>query len=43
MFETNFANQAYKNIYFIANTPSEAINYINNYKHENIYDKYLRE
>lgn len=43
MFATNFANHNYRNLYFVANSPSEAIDYINNYTHQNIYDKYLRE
>lgn len=43
MFETGFAIEAYKSLYYIAQTPEEAINYIKNYTPEHIYDKYLRE
>lgn len=43
MFETGFALKSYKLLYFVANTPNDAIEYLKNYVPENIYDKYLRE
>jgi cytokinin riboside 5'-monophosphate phosphoribohydrolase len=43
MFDTGFAIEAYKNLYYIAQSPEDAINYIKNYTPEHIYDKYLRE
>lgn len=43
MFETGFALKSYKLLYFVANTPNDAIEYLKNYLPENIYDKYLRE
>jgi uncharacterized protein (TIGR00730 family) len=42
-FLQNFANEEYRELYYVANTPIEAINYIKNYKYSNIYDKYLRQ
>lgn len=46
-FETlylkSFANIAYKDLYYVASSSNEAIDYIKNYKFSNIYDKYLRE
>ncbi|NLA23633.1 MAG: TIGR00730 family Rossman fold protein [Bacteroidales bacterium] len=41
-FKQNFANENYRKLYFISESIDEAINYIKNYKHENIYDKYLK-
>ncbi|MDD3687061.1 MAG: TIGR00730 family Rossman fold protein [Bacteroidales bacterium] len=43
MFDTGFAIEAYKSLYYIAQNPEDALNYIKNYRPENIYDKYLRE
>jgi cytokinin riboside 5'-monophosphate phosphoribohydrolase len=37
-----FANAEYKKLYFVTEDIEEAINYITNYKHINIYDKYLK-
>lgn len=41
IFTQKFANDKYKNLYYIAKTPHDAINYIKNYSLKNIYDKYL--
>jgi cytokinin riboside 5'-monophosphate phosphoribohydrolase len=43
LFKDNFANESYRSLYFIANNPTEAINYLKTYKFTNIYDKYLKE
>lgn len=43
MYSQNFTNEEYKNLYHVASSPENAIDYINNYKPVNIYDKYLRE
>ncbi len=43
MFENNFAVRDYRNLYFVAESSTEALEYIYNYKPENIYDKYLKE
>ena len=37
----NFANKESKELYYIANTPREAIEYINNYKPTKITEKYI--
>ncbi|PLX06607.1 MAG: TIGR00730 family Rossman fold protein [Marinilabiliales bacterium] len=42
-YTENFANEAYRELYFVCKTPLQAIEYIKNYKPKNIYDKYLRE
>ncbi len=43
LYRENFTNESYKELYYICNTNEEAINYVNEYKPKNIYDKYLRE
>lgn len=43
MYSQKFANDSYRSLYYIANAPGDAINYIKNYRHSNVYDKYLRE
>ena len=35
-----FADEAIRSVYYIANTPEDAIDYIKNYKSENAYVKY---
>ncbi|HNQ68080.1 MAG TPA: TIGR00730 family Rossman fold protein [Bacteroidales bacterium] len=42
-YNQKFANNSYKALYNVTDDISEALNYIDSYKHENIYDKYLRE
>lgn len=42
-YNENFANEAYRKLYYVCEEPSEAIAYIKNYKPQNIYDKYLKE
>lgn len=41
-YNENFTNESYKKLYHICETPKDALEYINNYKPENIYDKYLK-
>lgn len=36
-----FADEAIRSVYYIANTPEDAIDYIKNYKSENAYVKYM--
>ncbi len=43
IFSNSFANNSYSSLYFVANSPIEAIDYIQNYRHTHIYDKYLKE
>lgn len=40
-FEQHFANQEARNLYYIASTPAEAINYIKNYTPLEITEKYV--
>jgi cytokinin riboside 5'-monophosphate phosphoribohydrolase len=42
MFLTNFANVSYKRLYYITSSIDEAIQYIETYQHEHIFDKYLK-
>lgn len=42
-YNNNFANKSYESLYFVADNPLEAIDYIKTYKYNNIYDKYLKE
>lgn len=42
-YNQGFTNISYKALYYITNNLSDAFEYVNNYKPENIYDKYLRE
>jgi uncharacterized protein (TIGR00730 family) len=42
-YNQKFANISYKALYYVTDNISDALNYIDSYKHENIYDKYLRE
>lgn len=42
VFEQNFAHDNYRNLYYIAKTPNEVIEYLRNYSFENIYDKYMK-
>jgi hypothetical protein len=41
-YKQGFAHPNYKKLFFVTNSLNEGIEYINNYKHENIYDKYLK-
>lgn len=41
-YEQGFANIEYQKLYYVTENIEDAINYINDYKHENIYDKYLK-
>ncbi len=43
LYYENFTNKSYKNLYYICDNTKDAIDYIKNYVHTNIYDKYLRE
>lgn len=43
MFEESFALPAYKGLFRVFEDLSEMLNYIENYKAEHIYDKYLKE
>ena len=43
LYQENFTNNDYKNLYHIASSPQEAIDYIQNYTPQNIFDKYLKE
>ena len=40
-FEQHFANQEARNLYFVASTPKEAIEYIKNYVPLEITEKYV--
>ncbi len=42
-YKENFTNESYKELYYICETPEQALKYIENYKSQNIYDKYLKE
>lgn len=42
IIQRNFANQESKRLYYVANTPLEAVNYINNYSPEEIGAKFVR-
>jgi len=42
-YDQKFANISYKALYHVTDDISAALNYIDSYKHENIYDKYLNE
>ncbi len=42
MYKENFANASYRKLYQVENNPEQAISAIENYKHEHIYDKYLK-
>ncbi|HOE04572.1 MAG TPA: TIGR00730 family Rossman fold protein [Bacteroidales bacterium] len=41
-YSQHFANESYRKLYFVCTSVDEAITYILNYRHENIYDKYLK-
>ncbi len=40
-YNEDFANPSYRELYFVAKTSTEAIDYIKKYVPKNIYDKYL--
>lgn len=42
-FEQGFTNISYKALYYVTENITDSLKYIRSYKHENIYDKYLRE
>lgn len=42
MISRNFANENSKKLYYVAKTPSDAINYINNYSPQEIDSKFVR-
>jgi uncharacterized protein (TIGR00730 family) len=42
-YKEHFTNKSYRDLYYICKTPAEAIKYIEEYRPQNIYDKYLRE
>jgi len=41
-YSEKFANEQYKKLFFVTDDIEAAINYILHYKHENMYDKYLK-
>ncbi|MDA3911506.1 MAG: TIGR00730 family Rossman fold protein [Bacteroidales bacterium] len=42
MYKENFANPSYRKLYQVESSPEKAIAAIENYRHEHIYDKYLK-
>ncbi len=40
-YKQSFAKEDFKKYYFVAKEPSEAITYINNYKHQEVKDKWF--
>lgn len=42
LYEENFADPSYRKLYQVTNTPKEALEALENYSHEHIYDKYLK-
>ncbi|HQP04512.1 MAG: TIGR00730 family Rossman fold protein [Bacteroidales bacterium] len=41
-YNEKFANQQYKQLFLVTDDIEEAIQYIINYRHQNVYDKYLK-
>ncbi len=42
-FKENFTIESYRNLYFVTDDLDNALNYLESYKPDNIYDKYLME
>lgn len=41
-YSEGFANPNYSKLFYVCKSANEAIDYVLNYKHKNIYDKYLK-
>ena len=42
MFQTKFAIPAYQSLYGVHSNPEDSLKYIESYKHQHVYDKYLK-